>query len=87
MTRRKGASIGADLDAVILVARGSSAVSDDVLAFRGGETGCDDAGVIVVRDVVGAKEVKAWDENGLTVRIVLLAFAADVLDGPVAEVA
>ena len=66
--------MGAESDVVIFVASGKSAVSDTALVLGGGETGGNDIRALVVGDVVAAKEVEAWDELGLTVRIILLAF-------------
>ena len=46
--------MGGDLDVVIVVASGNSAVPVAVLEFRGGDTGGDDADITVFGDVVGA---------------------------------
>lgn len=54
--RRNGARMGGDLDVVIVVASGNSAVPAVVFALGGGDIGCVD---VEIRDVVGTEEIVA----------------------------
>ena len=63
--------MGADLDVVIVVASGKSAVPIAALELGGVDTGGDDAEITVVGNVIGDEEVVARDEIGLTVPVAM----------------
>ena len=63
--------MGGDLDVVIVVASGNSAVPIVALELGEVDTGGDDAEITVVGNVFGAVEVVARDGIGLTVPVAM----------------